>query len=108
MSWSSDVQEHKWVDEPSGPDGTWSQCSGCGKKVHFPAKWNAFQRRITITMAWMNDVLALSKEDEALLETARTYSTSPEALNPEIGVHGLLAVDCDFARSFDVLIVMMR
>lgn len=105
------MKDHDWVDEAPGSEGTWSQCSGCGKRVFFSSGWNSFQRRLTVTMAWLDDVSSLPKEDKQLLESNRPLcSSSPDAPDVKVGLHGLLSQDCDFAALFEsgTWLVMLR
>jgi hypothetical protein len=106
------MTEHDWKFEERGTDprsssgkpGEWHRCSGCRKRVFFPDGWSDFQKRLTVAMAWMDDVSEFSKEELA----DRTIPAGAPGTGHgfDKGYHGVLADDCDKARDLEAELVM--
>lgn len=99
------MKEHNWNligrGAHNGKQGEWHECSGCSKRVFFPDGWTDFQKRLTVAMAWMNDVEVLNKD----VLHSRTIKNSK--LNMDKGYHGILSEDCEEAQKFIAEYVML-
>ena len=106
--------KHNWVFEERGEDpspwgskrnsggtGEWHRCSGCDKRIFYPDGWTEFQKELTQSTAWMDDVHILDKQ-----ELNRRTEHPENNHGMDRGFHGVLANDCEKAQAFSIEYVM--